>query len=299
VGLSAWGFGFARMIGADRPLSELVRYNGLLVQMPMLCLAGVGLRRVWERSPEYAGIRVGALAGAAFLALAVALGIASDSGFGVQANLGVHWGPRVLLPAMPALAALAMAAVRSEALGPAPRLVRSTRIAWALLVVAGLLSSAHATWFLAQQKLESRRFQSALTALRPRFAVTVVPMLAQQLSRVWNEKPMLLVQDPRSLQRLVRAMPRRSVREFLFIAPEGAAPLSGIPGLDCQLAESHRGRHLHYLDLDIQRCAIRARVRRTELLDGRHFLHPAAAPPVAGSDPGHRAPAAPPATPPP
>jgi hypothetical protein len=235
--------------------------------MPMLCLTGIGLRRVWER-PEYAGIRIGAMAGAAFLALALALGVASDSGFGVQANFGVHWGPRVLLPAMPALAALAMAAARIEARGPAPRRVHASRLAWALLVVAGLLSSAHAAWFLGQQKLESQRLQSALTALPPRFAVTVVPMLAQQLSRVWSEKPMLLVQDPHSFQQLLHTMPRRGVREFLFIAPASARRLTEIQGLDCRVAEAHRGRHLHYLDLEIQRCAFRARGRRAGLLDG-------------------------------
>jgi hypothetical protein len=135
-------------------------------------------------------------------------------------------------------------------------------------VVAGLLSSAHATWFLAQQKLESQRLQSALMALPPRFAVTVVPMLAQQLSLVWSEKPMLLVQDPHSFQQLLHTMTRRRVREFLFIAPASARRLTEIQGLDCRVAEAHRGRHLHYLDLEIQRCSFRASGRRVRLLDG-------------------------------
>jgi hypothetical protein len=258
AGLAAWVLGGARMFGAARPLDALARYNGLLVQMPMFCLAGFGLRRVWS-SPEYAGIRVGVLAGALFLAFAVAVGMASGSSYGVQAGFGVHWGPRVLLPAFPALVALAVAAVRRESGPTSRRFAVVSPIASASLVAAGLLSSAHAVWFLAEQKADARSFEAVLRTLAPRYVVTTHPLLAQHVSALWDEKPMLLVRDPGSLARAVADLRVGGVRELLFVVPGGAPLVSGIDGLDCRLAARHRGPHLHYFDLDIQRCAFAGR----------------------------------------
>jgi hypothetical protein len=258
AGLAAWLLGGARMFGAARPLAELVRYNGLLVQMPMFCLAGIGLHRVWS-CPDYAGIRVGVLAGLLFLLFAVAIGAASGSSYGVQAGFGVHWGPRVLLPALPALVALAVAAVRPGD-GPTPRhFAVVSPIAVAGLLAAGLLSSAHAVWFLAEQKADARSFQAAVRALAPRYVVTTHPLLAQHVSALWREKPMLLARDPRSLARAVADLRAGGVREFLFVVSRGAPLLSGIDALDCRLATRHRGPHLHYFDLDIQHCTFTAR----------------------------------------
>jgi hypothetical protein len=258
AGLAAWVLGGARMLGAARPLDALMRYNGLLVQMPMFCLAGFGLRRLWS-SPEYAGIRVGVLAGALFLAFVVAVGMASGSGYGVQAGFGMHWGPRVLLPAFPALVALAVAAARRGDGPPSRCLAVAPRVALVSLVAAGLLSSAHAVWFLADQKADARSFQAAVRALAPRYVVTTHPLLAQHVSALWNEKPMLLVRDPRSLARAVADLRAGGVSEFLFVVPGGAPLLSGIEALDCRLAKRHRGARLHYFDLDIQRCTFATR----------------------------------------
>ena len=246
------------MLGAARPLDALMRYNGLLVQMPMFCLAGFGLRRVWS-SPEYAGVRVGVLAGALFLAFAVVVGMATGGGYGVQAGFGMHWGPRALLPAFPALVAMAVAAVRREGSPTPRRFAIVSSVALASLVTAGLLSSAHALWFLAEQKADARRFQTAVRALAPRYVVTTHPLLAQHVSALWDEKPMLLVRDPRSLARAVADLRAGGVREFLLVVPGGAPLFSGIEALDCRLAKQHRGPRLHYLDLDIQRCAFAAR----------------------------------------
>jgi hypothetical protein len=258
AGLAAWLIGGARMFGAARPLGELVRYNGLLVQMPMFCLAGIGLQRVWSR-PEYGGIRVGVLAGVLFLVFAAAIGVTGGSSYGVQAGFGVHWGPRVLLPSFPALVALAMAAVRRGE-GPTPRLFAVVSpIASAALLAAGLLSSAHAVWFLAEQKADARSFQAAVRALAPRHVLTTHPLLAQHVSALWREKPMLLARDPRSLTRAVGNLRAGGVREFLFVVPSGAPLLSGVEALDCRLAKRHGGPHLHYFDLDIQRCAFAQR----------------------------------------
>jgi len=258
AGLAAWLLGAARTFAAARPLGELVRYNGLLVQMPMFCLAGVGFQRVFQR-PEFAGIRVGVIAGALFLAFAVVVGMMSGSGYGVQAGFGVHWGPRVLLPAAPAVIALAIAAARSDDGPTRRRLTIVSRFALVSLVAAGLLSSAHAARFLAEQKTDARSFQALVRALAPRYIVTTHPLLAQHVSALWQEKPMLLVRDPSSLRDVIAGLRAGGAREFLFVAPGGAPVLSWIDGLDCRLVKRHRGSHLHYFDLDVQACGFAGR----------------------------------------
>jgi hypothetical protein len=261
AGLAAWLLGAARTFASVRPLGELVRYNGLLVQMPMFCLAGIGFQRVFRR-PEWEAIRVGVLAGALFLAFAVAAGMASGSGYGVQTGFGVHWGPRALLPAIPAVVALAVAALPSDAAPPSARLAIAVRVACASLVAAGLLSSAHAARMLADQKADARSFQAAVRAQAPRYVVTTHPLLAQHVSGLWDEKPMLLARDPRALRSAVVGLRAGGAREFLLVVPAGAALLAGIDGLDCRLANRHRGPRLHYFDLDIQRCRIAGHGRR-------------------------------------
>jgi hypothetical protein len=253
AGLAAWLLGAARTFAAARPLGELVRYNGLLVQMPMFCLAGVGLQRVFHR-PQLAEIRLGVLAGLLFLALAVLAGMASGSGYGVQAGFGVHWGPRVLLPAFPALVALAVAAVAGDGEPASRRLTAVSRAALAALALVGLLSSTHAAMLLSEQKADAVRFQTAVRALSPRYVVTTHPLLAQHVAALWREKPMLLVGDPRALEQVIAGLRARGVREFVFVAPGGAPVIGWIDGLDCRLAKRQRGRRLHYFDLDIQTC---------------------------------------------
>jgi len=254
VGLAVWLWGTGRVFTAARPLEMLVRYNGLLVQLPMFALAGFGAERVFRR-PELAGIRLGVLAGSSFLGLVVLAGAATGSGYGVQAGFGVHWGPRVLLPAIPALVALAVAAVWS---GPEDeawtRRVRSS--AAVALGLAGLLSTALAVDLLHAQKTDAHRFQARLRAQPERYVLTTHPLLAQQLAPLWHERPMLLARDPRSLAVVVNGLRAAEVRRFTFVAPAGAPLLSGVGGLHCRIAERYRGERTHYLDLDIQRCAL-------------------------------------------
>jgi hypothetical protein len=248
AGLGTWILGFAHMLSADRPFSELIHYNGLMVQMPMFCAAGIGLLCVW-RDRDYARLKIGVTAGSLFLLLVTASSLASQRGF------GIHWGPRVLLPALPAIVALFVAAARSEGDGV------GARVLWASLVAAGLLSSAHAIWFLAQQKTEGERVQETILTLPRRFVVTSHPFLAQQLAALWDQKPMLLVadEDRQTLQRLAGQLRRTGAHGFVYMAPPSAPILDGIEGVHCELRAQHRGRHLHYLDMDLQVCGFRAR----------------------------------------
>ncbi len=253
AGLVGWGLAGSRMLTAARPLSQLVAHNGLLLQWPMLVLAGLGARRLFE-DPACRALRTGALAGALFAVLVLAWGIALPSGFGVQVGAGVHWGPRVLLPAFPALVLFALAAAHGGTPG--------ARVAWGALALAGVLSTAHATAFLVHQKLDGARFIERVLELEPRALVTSHPFLPQHFAALWDDKTWLLAPDANSMQAATLALRSGGEREFLYVVPAGKPLASWLPGVQCALAFEHRGRHLHYLDLDVQRCRFETTLRQ-------------------------------------
>ena len=252
IGLGTWGFGFARIHMADTPLTGLVRYNGLMIQMPLFCAVGLGIPAVWRRE-EYASIRIGIAAGMLFLLFSTAFAVATGVTF------GVHWGPRLLLPGAPAIVALALVAARREWSGAGRWGTAGSRAAWAALVAAGLLSSAHATWFLFEQKTEGDRLQNAILSLPPRFVVTPHPLLAQQLASLWDRKPMLLAPDTLTFRQITLGLRRHGTAGFIYAAPESPPDLMRAGGVRCRLGARHRGRHLHYLDMDLHVCTFGSR----------------------------------------
>jgi hypothetical protein len=176
---------------------------------------------------------------------------------------GGHWGPRMLLPAMPALVALGIAALRSglgAARGPLRTLTAATAIALAL---ACLASSGVATWLLDRQKREVRELQTAILSAPQQVVVTNYPALGQQLAAIWGRKPMLLV-GGESVGRVLAAARRNGLEEFLFLhRPPTGRSLGRIPGAHCSLAGQHRGRYAPVVfDLDLQSCTTLPRARR-------------------------------------
>jgi hypothetical protein len=255
VGLGAWLLGFASVLRAERPFLALVLYNGLLVQMPMFAVAGLGLAIV-RRVPGYESLRLGTLAGLLFLLLSTGLGLALFSAVG----FGVHWGPRPILPVLPAVAALFLAAARGDPVAARAgfALPRAAAIS---LMAAGVLSSVHATWFLAQQKTEGEFVQNRILARPQDVVVTVNPLLTQHLPPLWHRKRMLLVQSNTELVHLARQLARHEVRDVLLLLPPATPVVDRIEGIRCRPAGQHRGRRLHYHDLDLQECEIGARAR--------------------------------------
>ena len=249
AGLTVWAFAAGWMLAGRSRLQELVLHNGLLLQWPLLALAGLGISRVW-RDPAWSATRIGVTAGLFFAALTLAAGILLPSGFGAQVGAGVHWGPRVLLPALPALVVLAAAG--AQARPPAAQL------AWNVLALAGVASTALSVWFLAQQKLEAARFTQRLLEEPQRVILTTNPFLGQQLAPLWRQKAILLALDPTALRAGAEAIQRAGEFGFVFVAPAGARLSGVLPGLACSPAFQHRGRHLDYFDLDAERCGFAA-----------------------------------------
>jgi hypothetical protein len=244
-GLAAWLRGSLAILGAEIPFVELVRFNGFAVQMPLVCLAGIGAERV-RRLADLAPLRLGVVTGAGFLALAMLFRVTLS-----DFSSGGHWGPRMLLPAAPALLALTIAAVQPAASSGA-RGRGLVLAAWVALVAAGLLSSALATKLLVAQKLEARELERRIASAPQNVVVTTHPALGQQLAGLWGDKPMLLAQSPADLNRIAADLNRSGVEEFLLVRRRGPG---GAPGARCALVGRHRGRFVERLfDVDLLRC---------------------------------------------
>jgi hypothetical protein len=257
VGAAASLLGSLRISQAAVPFHALPYYNGLMVQVPVICLAGIGAVLMWQQR-EYAALRLGVGAGLLFLALGVVFRVLFT-----DFSSGGHWGPRMLLPALPALVALGIAALRS-ALGAAHGPLRALTAAAAVaLTLAGLASSGVATWLLDRQKREVHELQTAILSARQDVVVTNHPALGQQLASIWGRKPMLLV-GGESIGRVLAAAQRNGLEEFLFLyRPPLGRSLSRIPGARCTLAGQHRGRYAPVIfDLDLQACVTLPRSRR-------------------------------------
>ncbi len=246
LGLGVWLYGFLRaQTGA--PLLGLVSYNGWLAQVPAVCLAGCGAVRLW-RNPAGAPLRPGILAGVGFLFAASASGLATQSVFGT----GLHIGPRLLLPALPVLWALALVALCHDEARSARRLAGSIAL---LLLAAGALSSVVGVRLLVQQESDVDALQRAIRVQPERVVVSGDAMLTQLLAGIWHEKPLLHARHAQTLRRVARRLREQKVLEFLVLAPEVTPIRDPIVAARCQIAGRHRGA-LGYVATDLLRCRL-------------------------------------------
>jgi hypothetical protein len=241
VGVSACALGSLRVAAARIPLLTLADYNGLLIRAPWFALAGLGAARLF-REPSCRSLRLGSAAALGFLALALPLRVGLT-----QFETSGFWGPRMLLPALPALLACALVALH----GCAPALGRAGAAA---LLAAGLVSSAVSIQLLNAQKLETRALQQLVVASPQPVVVTDHPALGQQLAGIWGAKPFLFAADPSDLARLAPRLAQRGVESFLLLqrARAGRRPPQAAA---CLPAGRHRGRHVPVLyDLELYVC---------------------------------------------
>jgi hypothetical protein len=258
IGLGASLFGLVRIGSAPVPLIWLPSYNGLLVQLPLSALAGFGAIAVFRR-PEGAPLRVGVSAGLGFLALGIAFRVTLT-----DFATGGHWGPRMLLPAAPALVALSLGAVRARWVeGP-----RSARWAAALgalaLVAAGATSSGLGVRLLGDQKREGRRIQQAVLAAPQTVLVTNLPALGWLLAPIWEQRRLLYFGDTSAFERLTGILRRAGVREFLLLhSPPRGRDIGPVGAAVCRRTATYRGRQVRVLfDFDQQVCTVTPPRRR-------------------------------------
>jgi len=245
---AVWARGVVAIFGAAIPFTALARWNGLAVQLPVVCLAGAGAVRLL-RDPSFTSLRLGVVTGLGFLVLFLPFRVTVS-----DPALGGHWGPRMLLPAVPALLALALAAVRS----PAPGSARVVRGLFLGLVGAGLLSNALAVTLLDAQKREVRALQQRIAARPERVHVTTHPALGQHLAPLWGRRPLLLARDEIALARVVADLDRAGIDEFLLIwRPDPRVGLPQVLGARCTPSGRHTGMHVRRIfDVAFYTCAI-------------------------------------------
>ena len=249
LGLGAWLFGSSRILFGGWPMLRLVQYNGLLVQLPLFCLVVVGTAAVW-RLPANARLRLGVFAGLLFLALEVAFRGTT------QLFTGGQWGPRELLPALPAVVGVAGAAVQGEraADGSSGSSALGTgllRLGGVALVSAGLLSTALSVWLLGQQKQEAGHLQQAILDAPTEVVLTTKSVLAPHLAAIFHQRSVLWVQDEDTFRRIAANLRSHGVDEFLLVTPADAAWPTG-----CSPWLRRRGRFVHYSDSDLFLCDV-------------------------------------------
>jgi len=233
LALGVWARGTLGIATADVPTLALARWNGFAVHVPLLCFAGAGAVRL-SRTPELAPQRLGVVTGLAFLAFFLPFrATVSDPA------LGGHWGPRMLLPALPALLALAIAA------WPTARFARGLFVACA---AAGLLSTALSVKLLDAQKREISALQSAIAARDEAVHVTTHPALGPQLTALWGQRPLLLARDEASLNHVAADLARAGVDSFLLVwRPDPRYGTPRIAGARCTPSGRHTGTHVPQL----------------------------------------------------
>ncbi len=145
----------------------------------------------------------------AFLALAPA-----------RAITGVHPGPRMLLPLLPLVAALA-----AERLAvPGRRARRTAAIALLVPLIPTLLWSTRSLELLHGKRAASGRIAAALAADPRRLVVTDLFWLPTDLSALWFEKEFHLAADPDAFADLIERAAVAGEREMLVVVEAGTLP---------------------------------------------------------------------------
>jgi hypothetical protein len=134
----------------------------------------------------------------------------------------MQWGPRYLLPVIPALVWLAVAAV-DRARQAAPALWPSLRLAAGLVLGASVLVQAAGVDHVDTSLARNARVNQALRAAPAEVVVTGLEWLALGAGPVYFEKRLMLVQDSEAFRRLVVVLGERQVDRWTYVPWSGQA----------------------------------------------------------------------------
>ncbi len=247
VGTGLWGFATWKTLTSSSPLWELLRFNGMLFRVPLSCFIGLGVASL-SRGENERRLRLTVAASLLFAASIIAFEFTTRSG--VASGIGVHWGPRLLSPVFPAIVALgAVTFHRILEDRPIRSRVGLTALAGLTTLVA-VLSSAQSIWFLAHQKFEAERLQDQIRAIPQEIVVCSIPVLPMHLASLWDEKKMMAVRDGSQLVELTRDLRAMKLEEFLLLVPAGSRVSESFAGCKFTRVLRHRGRKVHYLEVD-------------------------------------------------
>jgi hypothetical protein len=173
--------------------------SGLLPAAPFLVLTGLpGPLSRWER----------------FLWGVVCVFTAAIIATGTHG--GLQWGPRYLLPVLPALVWLAATGV-ARAWSACPK----TRVALALaagaLVIASALLQGSGVDQVAQRVTGNARINAAVRAAPAAIVVTPLEWLTLNTGGVYFEKTLMLIKDPQDLHAIVIMLASQHVTRWTYI----------------------------------------------------------------------------------
>jgi len=179
--------------------------SGLLISAPVVLLALVGSRRArWEW----------------YLWTVVILFVGAVVATGTHG--GMQWGPRYLLPVIPALVWLAVAAV-DRARQVAPALWPSLRLAAGLVLGASMLVQAAGVDHVDTSLARNARVNQALRAAPAEVVVTGLEWLALGAGPVYFEKRLMLVRNAEDLRALVMRLSEPRVERWTYVPWSGDA----------------------------------------------------------------------------
>lgn len=178
--------------------------SGLLPAAPFLVLAFLpGPRKRWE----------------GYLWVVCALFAAGVILTGTRG--GVQWGPRYLLPILPALVWLAFASLaRCE--GFRPSLRRALRLSAAILVAVGVLIQASGVDQIEQWTVRNRAGMEGLRRAPAEVVVTSFEWITLLAGPVYFEKKLMLVGSLGELEVLVRSFARLRLPRWTYVPASGA-----------------------------------------------------------------------------
>lgn len=186
-------------------VSERPAVSGLLISAPVVLLSLLGTQRArWER----------------YMWTVVVLFVGAVVVTGTHG--GMQWGPRYLLPIVPALVWLAAAATERTRQA-VPGLWPPLRVAVGLVLGASVLVQAAGVEHVDASLSRNVRVNAALRAAPAEIVVTGLEWLVLGAGPVYFEKRLLFVQHPELFRLLVRRFVDRRVEQWTYVPWSGPA----------------------------------------------------------------------------
>lgn len=203
-----------------------LHWTGAANAATLILLAPLGLRLYHARPAARL------LGGAALVYTVGVLLSAPNSG-------GAQWGPRYLLPVLPAAAVLALAAARRLIAPAAPGRALAAG-ALLILIAACIGTQARGVELLERSLADNQRIVRVVNARPAGLIVTDAPFGPQLLAPLFFERPILYVQRPEFWPPLRELLGARRVDAFTYLTsqPRAEAPARLAPyAIGCELVE--------------------------------------------------------------
>jgi hypothetical protein len=176
---------------------------GLLPAVPVVVLVGLPTR--WDRWQRFVAVACGLYAAAVIV---------------TGGHAGLQWGPRYLLPIVPVLVWLAVAAVRGSG-ERAWNLWPTLRVCAGIVAALGVIVQASGVDHVATVTTNNVRAQAVLRSAPSEVVASAIGYLLMSAGQVYFEKRLMLVDDIEELEALVRLLADHRVPEWTYLPRSG------------------------------------------------------------------------------